>query len=243
LNQKLDHYNNIKQDCNIKTPETKLQKLQTCLDSIGIKSAIAILLTLTITGIFGTCSKKIWCANSLYSFETNIRAYPDYDSIKINDTIWLEYTSATQLKDTAINKIVDYSKAENLGTAISFLEMIGGNFNDPGSKAAADSFGILILIGKLLSNPLTSQVKEFRFEEIAAAYRFKIGIIPKAKGIYCFAPSDAANVYRSNDKCTKAYFRITFNNTNQHLYLYEKSRPGYTPSQYELTHMYCFKVN
>jgi hypothetical protein len=209
---------------------------------MGMKVQIICIAALGMVSVFSTCKKKFGCANSVYSFETHIRSYPDTDSVHVNDTIWLEFSSPVQLKDTLLNKIIDYSQAENLGTAISFDELIGGDFYSPGGKDAADSFISVVLIGKVIpvSNP--GRIKAYNFIEINGEYRFKIAVIPKSKGIYCLSPSDASNVYRKKDACTKAYFRITFSETNQHIYYYRQNRPAYTPSQYELTHMYCFKV-
>jgi hypothetical protein len=213
-----------------------------CLHSKGTKPSIAILLALAITSVFSTCKKRFGCDNTVYSFQTNIKAYPDYDSLRVNDTIWLEFKSSIQLKDSAINKVIDYGQAENLGTAIAFVELIGGNFSDPGVKPAADSFSTELSVGKSAGSILPHQVREFLFKELSGYYVFKVGVVAKAKGEYCIGPSDAEGVYRRNDKCTKAYFRITFKDTNQHLYYYERNRPGYSPSEYELSHMYCFKV-
>jgi len=39
--------------------------------------------------------------------------------------------------------------------------------------------------------------------------------------------SNASNVYKNNDKCTKANFEINFKNTNQHLLLNQISFPDY----------------
>ncbi len=211
-------------------------------ENIIMKSRLYLILFLAIICVSGTCKKRFGCYDTMFSFETNIKAYPDYDSLKANDTIWLEYSAPVQLKDTFLDRIIDYSGAENLGTSISFIEMIGGSFGNPGAIEAADSFDIITLIGKSIATPSSHRIKAFSFEEISGNYRFKIGIIPRKKGIFSLAPSDAARVYRANDKCTKASFGITFRNTNQHLYLYEQNRPGYTPSEYEATHMYCFKV-
>ena len=203
----------------------------------------AVLIIINMAIFFINCTPKFDCANTNYSFATNIKAYPDLDSIKVNDTIWLEYNTPTQLTDIVTNKIIDYSQAGNLGIGISYLELIGGNFNDPGAIPAANFFDNILVIGTSVQNSQTDQVREFLFTETSGAYQFKMGIVPKKKGLFSIGIGDAANVYRKNDACTKAFFSITFKDTNQHLYLYEQSRPGYTPSEYEQTHVYCFKVN
>jgi hypothetical protein len=89
---------------------------------------------------------------------------------------------------------------------------------------------------------LPNQNRDYLFIEANSEYKFKLGIIPKRVGVFTFSPSNSGTVRRANDNCSKAVFNITFANTNQHLYVYEQNRPGYTPSEYERTHMYCFKV-
>jgi hypothetical protein len=126
--------------------------------------------------IFATCKKKYWCANTSYSFETYMSAAPDFDSVRVNDTIWLEYKSSIQLKDSTINKVIDYGQAENLGTAIAFVQLIGGNFSDPGVKPAADSFSTELSVGKSVGSILPHQVREFLFKELSGYYVFKVGV-------------------------------------------------------------------
>ena len=75
----------------------------------------------------------------------------------------------------------------------------------------------------------TTKFREFSFVEINQFYKFKLAIVPKFKGVFKLFVSNAANVYKTNDKCTKAGFVINFTNTNQHLYLNEVSFPGIIP--------------
>ena len=83
---------------------------------------------------------------------------------------------------------------------------------------------------------------QFKFDKINDSFFLKIAVIPKSTGIYALGISDDAGVHRKGDNCTKASFAFQFANTNQHLYYYENNRPGYTISDYERQHMYCFKV-
>lgn len=202
-----------------------------------------IIIIIYFSSAFSSCKKRISCNEIIYSFSTHIRAYPDLDSININDTIWLEFSSPVQLNDINSGMSINYSGAENLGTSINFFEFTGGSVSNPGAIAAVNAFEFKLVNGVFVpDNHLPEQNRDYRFVEIGNEYKFKLGIIPKRNGIFTFSPGDAANVYRQNDNCTKAGFSITFANTNQHLYFYEQNRPGYTPSQYERTHMYCFKV-
>ena len=75
----------------------------------------------------------------------------------------------------------------------------------------------------------TDLLKEFRFEDNNGFYKFKLGIIAKKKGIFGLIFSNAANVYRKSDACTKAFFTINFIQTNQHYYLNPNFQGGPTP--------------
>jgi len=194
------------------------------------------------TCIYATCHKQWDCSQTVYSFEGNYKAYPNFDSIHINDTIWLELNMSTQLKDLLTGQVIDYSGAENLGMAMGYLELIGGSFSDPGSIPAANNFNNVLIKGRELPSLSPEQTRAFRFIEENGIYKFKLGVVPKKKGLFAIGPGNSANVYTSKNKCAKAGFNLTFNDTDQHIYLYELSRPGYTPSEYERTHIYCFKV-
>ena len=204
---------------------------------------VIILFLISCLSIYSSCKKRINCNEIIYSFQTNIKAFPDLDSIYINDTIWLDFSCPTQLLDAYSARTVNYTGAENFGTDVSFLEFTGGSVANPGGIAAADAFEYKLIYGIFIpDNHLPNQNKDYKFIEIGNEYKFKLGVIPKRRGIFTVSPGNATNVYTKNNKCDKANFSITFANTNQHLYFYEQNRPGYTPSEYERTHMYCFKV-
>lgn len=204
---------------------------------------VAFVIFIYITTVCATCKKRINCRETIFSFTTNIEAFPDNDSLSINDTIWLEFEAPTNLVDNVTGNTINYSGAINLGTDISFDQFVGGSVNNPGTIPAVNAFDYRLITGIFIpDNVVPDRNKDYKFEEIAGIYRFKLGIVPKRAGVYSLAIGNAVNVYRSNQECDKAAFQITFANTNQHLYFYEQNRPGYTPSEYERTHMYCFKV-
>jgi hypothetical protein len=192
---------------------------------------------------YGSCVKN--CVDEKFSFAITNRVYPDKDSIQVGDTIWIELDAPVKLLDQESNTEVDYSGAANLGSAIGFLKFGKGTAQAGNSTEAAQAFKAHLVTGEIVDNsqtPFAKRIKEFLFKEINGRYRFKVGFIALEKGDFSISPGDAAGVYRFRNKCPKAGFRITIADTDQHLYLYQQSRPGYEISSYERSHMFCVRV-
>lgn len=83
---------------------------------------------------------------------------------------------------------------------------------------AADEF-IYVLVEGTEKNPIRPRYRESMDSQKNGRYFLKVGIMPKSKGTFSVVFGNAANVYRKNDKCTKANFTLNFKNTNQHYYL------------------------
>lgn len=197
-----------------------------------------ILAFIALTSICAQCNKpRLDCANTKYSFELGIKAYPDKDSINVGDTLWLEINEPTTLKDGFTGQMISYSGAANLGSAISFAKLIAPSLTD---DQVASNFKFVLLQGNEIMRPDTAKYREFKFDELNSYYKFKLGIIPKEQGVFKMFVSNAANVYRYNDKCTKAGFVINFKETNQHFYFNEVSFPGIVLSG--KNGVYLFKV-
>ena len=175
------------------------------------------------------------CADTKFSFQTGIRAYPDRDSIHTGDTIWFEANVPTSLTDTKTNQLIDYSGAVNMGTYIALDRLTGGSIANPNNTYAAGEFKLVLLNGNESNNVLPERIRSFLFIESGKQYSLKFGIIPQKKGIYYAGIGNPANVYRKSDPCTKAGYGIKFINTNQHLYFYQNDRPGYVIQGLELT--------
>lgn len=205
---------------------------------------LIVLLIAAMATTFSTCKKGgLGCANAVYSFQIGGQAYPDADSIPFEDTIWIEINMSANLTDVSSNEVIDYSGAVNLSNALSFVKLIGGgSISNPGAIYAANEFEIDVIEGKRVNNAFDEGIREYLFVERENQYKLKLAVIPKQIGIYSIGLSNSVNVYRRADKCTKANFEIEFKDTNQHLYLLQSNRPGYTISDYERRHLYCFKV-
>ncbi len=177
---------------------------------------VAMLLIITMASTFSTCRKGgLGCANTVYNFHIGVKAFPDNAWISLNDTLWLEVNAPTSFTDISSNIIINYSGASNLGSAIGF-----GEFNGKDSVIeAANFFDYILINGSKVDNPFVTKIREYLFVQQNDRYIFKLGVIPKNKGVFGLGFSNAANVSRANDKCTKASFIINFENTKQHYYL------------------------
>lgn len=176
----------------------------------------------------GKCIKiPLDCTATKYSFELKAKAYPDKDTISIGDTIWLEISSSTQFRDVMSGQIINYSNTVNLGSGITFSALSSANqftINSVGKFDFVLKEGIELRRG--YNNGLGN---EYRFIERNNLYLFLLGIVAKEKGTYAIVFSNASNVYRSDDKCTKAGFNINFESTNQHYPLNPSYIPGTNP--------------
>ena len=188
----------------------------------------AILLLLSTILIYATCKKNSDCANSVYAFSSEIKAYPDVDSINIADTIFLELNHPIISRDINSRVEVNYKNAANFGTAIGFAEFISSNNTN---TEVASKFSYKLIWGMEQVRQDSIKFREFRFVEINQFYKFKLAIVPKFKGVFKLFVSNAANVYRIDDKCTKAGFVINFTNTNQLIFKRGEFSWGYPPAR------------
>ena len=199
-----------------------------------MKNIIVLLLGLTILSA-NTC-KKSDCAQSVYSFEAKAKILNAADSINIGDTIWLEINCPVSQLDQATGQTIQYSNAANLGTALGIGELV----SPTAPVYAANDFKYILEKGFLLNNPNVAAIREYSFAENFSRYEMKLGIIPKRRGVFSIGLTNASNVYRNNDKCTKASYRIYYADTDQHLYFIRQIFGTEPDGGARAT--YCFKV-
>lgn len=190
---------------------------------MDIKSKITIIAFVFCGALsfFGHCKKN--CSAILYNFELGIQAYPDIDSINIGDTIFFEINEPTSLNDAGTGQLITYNQTKNLGTTISLSELISPNVVN---QFANNDFKFHLFKGINVERQDTNRYREYLFIEANQQFQFKLGVISQKKGVYKMFVGNSANVFRENDKCSKANFAINFKNTDQHLYLNEVSFPG-----------------
>lgn len=186
---------------------------------MDINKNIILLLSLFTACLFFqqcSCTKTLGldCAQVKYSFELPVKGLPNKDSIPVGDTIWLEINESTSFKNGQSGETVDYSGASNLGSAIGFqiYDSIQKNW-----FPAVNQFLFVLVKGKELKRTLLDI--EYSFAEEAGKYLFRLGIIPKEKGIHRVVFSSSNNTYRNSDKYTKANFIINFKETNHNRHL------------------------
>jgi hypothetical protein len=187
---------------------------------------------------FSGCGKN--CKDASYQFKMDESFHPEKDSINIGDTLWLYSSHSTTFTDITGNSQVDFSNSQ-IGANIEIV-----NFPDTSQEAvgAVNNFDIVKINGNEVGNDnIPTQNKSFYFEEINSYYVLKLGFIAKQKGIYAISLGNSIGIVQKKGTCEKAGIEIDNNNLNNHLYYYQNFRPGYQISDYEKTHIYCFKVN
>lgn len=185
------------------------------------KILVIILVIIAAVSVFAKCKKN--CPLVLYNFELGIIARPDLDSLNIGDTIFFDVNESVILNDGLSGQQVTYNQTKNLGTAISFSELVSPNVVN---QFVNNDFKFVLLAGTHVIRPDTNRYREYLFVETNQRFQFKLGIVPQNRGVYKMFVSNSANVSRENDNCSRANFAINFKNTNQHLYLNEISFPG-----------------
>ncbi len=162
----------------------------------------------------GNCMKD--CIKQEYSFNIPLIAYPNLDSIRIGDTVWLDISTPTSLTDQLSGNTIHFTNATNLTFPIAFQEVLSAtNF-----RPAVTDFNFKVEIGKEGGNTNPALFKEYFLTEINGLYKLKVGFIAKTLGVYRFSVESAAYVHRNNSNCEKAFIRVNFMNTAQHFYLY-----------------------
>lgn len=189
-----------------------------------------------ILSSFG-CGKN--CKDAKYSFSMEEFFSPKKDSISVGDTLWVTSSHSTTFQDLINNQHIDFSNSQ-IGTNIRILSFSDTSKTVTGS---VNDFGIIIIYGNEVSNDnIPSENKGFIYEEINGSYMLKLGFIGSKKGIYSISLGNSIGIVQRKRGCEKASIEIENANVNKHLYYYQDFRPGYQISEYERTHMYCFKV-
>lgn len=181
------------------------------------------------------------CVESSYQFKMTEIFTPQSDSMKVGDTLYLQSNHSIYFTD-------DFQpNAEPVNFGGSFL---GANirmleFPDSATDVvgAVPSFRILITNGSEIGNDnLPSENKGFYYQELNSQFVLKVSFVALKKGIYAISVIDTKAITDGKNSCIKAGFEIKNVNSDNHIYYYQSWRPNYIISEYERTHMYCFKV-
>lgn len=179
------------------------------------------------------------CVEAQYNFRMQEVFYPEKDSISLGDTVFMESSHSTSFTDSLTNKLIDFSGSD-IGGSLELLRLpdtsatVVGGMND---------FNILILNGTAIGNDyIPEQNKQLLFQESNNNYVLKLGFIAKQKGVYLVALGNSMGIIKKKGGCEKANILLTNANTDNHLFFYENWLHSNLISEYEKTHIYCFKV-
>jgi hypothetical protein len=179
--------------------------------------------------------------NPTYSFAVTAHFTPERDSIRVGDTLYLVSEFPSTMIPVGGDQPVDYSNSTGIGNNLGIRKL------EPSRviTGAVFDFDYISIDGEIYNSrdiPSPERVQQLRYGEKSGMYRLKIGMIPKAKGIYSLAIgfSGLSNGRKSGDKCTKASFPTTVANEDPHLHYLSTHTD--TPSEELPPIHYLFKV-
>lgn len=169
------------------------------------------------------------CISPIHRFEVTAQISPKTDSLAIGDTLWIESTASTTMRDLRSGQDVDFDNAANFGSTIRVAEL---QFKSDTLIDAVNRFTILTLLGKAytIAKLKPARVLQFEYAQIGKQYQLRLGLICRQKGVFGLFISDAASVYQRNKSvCEGASILIKVSNTDKHLHylqdLYFKTQP------------------
>ncbi len=183
------------------------------------------------------------CIDANYSFAVNLQITPDFDSIKVGDTVFLTSSFPTTLTDQASGQTFDYSKSTGIGNTLAVSKLPQG---DTIAADAVFNFDYISINGRIYNDrniPRPDGVQQLTYEEINGNYFLKVGLIPKQRGIYILGLGDGlSNGRKKSRSCEKASFNVSINNTTQHFYFLTNWKPDIVLNDFGKKHGYAFKV-
>ncbi len=196
------------------------------------------LITYTILLLTG-CGKT--CLEATYSFSATEYFYPELDSIKIGDTLWVASSHSTIFKDSVSGRQADYTGSA-FGLNMRLLNYTDSATITSGSPGAFDAFTTVVINGTAIGNDnLPNENKGVNYEQTQDSFILKVAFIPKKKGVYGISLGNAGAT-RLNHGCELATASVVNTNFDNHLYYYQRLVPNSEINSYERTHLYLFKV-
>lgn len=183
------------------------------------------------------------CIGTNYSFVIHSQITPDMDSVNIGDTIFLVSSFPSMLQDQNTSAQVDYSGSKEIAGDLGVYELVS---TDTLAKDAVFNFDYFSITGRVYNDrsiPSPDGIQQLAWEEISGNYELKIGLIPKASGLYILSVGNGlSNGQKNNRNCSKASFNITLENTKQHFYLLYSWNPNAQFYGDGKSRVYYFKV-
>lgn len=180
------------------------------------------------------------CTNGAYAFAVTSEWNNQREIYTIGDTIFLNSSFSKNLTDLIGNFNVDYSGAKSIDGNLFIHEMDSVQHI---ILDAVQKFTFIQQIGTVSNNSQQpSRIKDMKYLESSNAYTFKMGIIPKNKGLYAIFISNLNSQGIIGKNCTNADFADTLTNSNKNINLFQYAMNRPPASQYEIDRIYCFRV-
>jgi hypothetical protein len=180
------------------------------------------------------------CVGNAYIFATTSNWSLQREIYNIGDTIFLNSSFSKNLNDLVGNYNVDYSNSTGINGSITLFELDSIQHL---TIDAVEKFNFTPISGNISNNNnKPARIKDYLYQELTNIYSFKLGIIPKSKGIYTMFISDLTSQGIVGKNCTNASFTNTLTNSNKNINLFQYAMNRPPASQFEIDRIYCFRV-
>lgn len=205
-----------------------------------VTGCISLLLLLFVAVTAFKCDREKDPEFIIMSFVLPFTVTPSSEELLLGDTLWVEAAFSETLQE--FNTKVDYDiKDFDFASKIGLFKLINPNLDLSDQPSATDFFNFVPVTGTL---PFVGDTfSPFTFEYKDRKYFFKLGLVPKQKGIFCvnfLGPREldlrpGLNLTRNNDgrliipDFQSIMFIINDGNTNFDLYQQHCKATSTTP--------------
>jgi hypothetical protein len=175
----------------------------------SITACISLLLLLVSCGLFSDPGLEHYDYHSYITYNV----YPDKDTIKVGDTLWLKANFSNLFNDLDSNKKTRYSGGFDLSVGIEEVKFgISSSMPDLGSDFSPNKFIFFTVHGIYEYENVGCSVHPDLLNE---TYTIELGIIPKEKGLFFL--EDAAGKPLTSNASIILYQNFNVTDSNRHL--------------------------
>ena len=183
------------------------------------------------------------CIDPAYEFRATAHVRPEAESLTVGDTLWIESSTSTTMRDRNSGQDIPFGNAANFGTTTRVAEL---KAESDTLLDAVNRFTYFALAGKAYTvaklHPARSLACDYA--QVGNQYKLQLGLVCRQKGIFSLFIGDAVNVRQQGKTvCQGANIQLGFDNADKHThYLQDLYFKTYPIEEATKQSSYCFAV-